>query len=110
MAEKYAITLFICTHIHITEKKSQGSGKRLTSIKVGDVGGGLPQTLTDVTVGGTVLEAPCTWGVRPAPIMGGATPPNDVVTHLAVPHPEKVGTIRIVRRGGREKPKLTVYI
>ena len=69
MAEKYAITLFICTHIHITEKKSQGSGKRLTSIKVGDVGGGLPQTLTDIAIGGTILEAPSAWGMRPAQIV-----------------------------------------
>ena len=86
--------------------ENQGSVKRLTSIKVGDVGGSFPQTLTDVTVGGTILKPLSTGGMGTTQVVGGATPPNHVAALLTMLHSERVGTIRTVSRGGREKTML----
>ena len=77
--------------------------KKLTGIKVGDVGGGFPQTLTDIAIRCVILKPPGTRGMCPAQIMGGAAPPNYVAARLAMLHSERVGTIRKVSRGGREK-------
>ena len=80
--------------------------KRLTSIKVGDVGGGFPQTLTNITVRGIILKPPGTRGMGPTEVVRGATPPDDVAARLTMLHSERIGTIRKVSSGGREKTQV----